>query len=98
MENNEEIKIVFNIDAKQSNAIFNNEIIGECEFEINNSIWYITHTGVRPEFGGRGIAKLLVKSIIEEARKRNTKIVPICSYAQKMMLNNEEYSDILAKR
>lgn len=98
MENNEEIKIVFNIDTKQSNAIFNNEIIGECEFEINDSILYITHTGVRQEFGGRGIAKLLVKSIIEEARNRNIKIVPICSYAQKMMLNNEEYSDILAKR
>lgn len=98
MENNEEIKIVFNIDTKQSNAIFNNEIIGECEFEINDSIWYITHTCVRKEFGGRGIAKLLVKSIIEEARNRNIKIVPICSYAQKMMLNNEEYSDILAKR
>ena len=98
MENNEEIKIVFNIDTKQSNAIFNNEIIGECEFEINDSIWYITHTRVRQEFGGRGIAKLLVKSIIEEARNRNIKIVPICSYAQKMMLNNEEYSDILAKK
>lgn len=98
MENNDEIKIVFDIDAKQSNAIFNNEIIGECEFEINDSIWYITNTGVREEFGGRGIAKLLVKSIIEEARNRNIKIVPICSYAQKIMLNNEEYSDILAKR
>ena len=47
------------------------------------------------EFGGRGIAKMLVKEVIEQARKRMIKIVPICSYAQKMMFDNEEYKDVL---
>ena len=47
------------------------------------------------EYGGRGIAKSLVKEVIEQARKRNVKIVPVCSYAQKMMTSSDEYKDVL---
>ena len=91
----EVIKIVFDEPNNQSLAFVNEVNAGECQFDIKDDKWYIIHTGVRPEYGGRGIAKQLVKCIIEEARKRGKKIVPICSYAQKMMLNNEEYKDVL---
>ena len=91
----EVIKIVFDEPNNQSLAFVNEVNAGECQFDIKDDKWYIVHTGVRPEYGGRGIAKQLVKCIIEEARKRGKKIVPICSYAQKMMLNNEEYKDVL---
>ncbi len=65
------------------------KIAGECEYQEKDNKWYIVHTGVREEYGGRGIAKLLVLKIIEEARKRNIKLVPICSYAQKVLSNEE---------
>ena len=91
----EEIKIVFSPENNESTALFEGNIIGECQFEVEDNKWIIVHTGVRPEFGGRGIAKELVKRVIEEARNRNIKIVPVCSYAQKLMLNNEEYKDVL---
>ena len=91
----EVIKIVFDEPNNQSLAFVNEVNAGECQFDIKDDKWYIIHTGVRPEYGGRGIAKQLVKCIIKEARKRGKKIVPICSYAQKMMLNNEEYKDVL---
>ena len=92
----EVIKIVFDEPNNQSLAFVNEVNAGECQFDIKDDKWYIVHTGVRPEYGGRGIAKQLVKRIIEEARKRGKKIVPICSYAQKMMLDNEEYKDVLS--
>ena len=91
----EEIKIVFDEPNNQSLAIFEDKPIGECQFDGKDDKWFIMHTGVRPEFGGRGIAKQLVLKIIEEARKRNIKIVPICSYAVKVMVGNDEYKDIL---
>jgi predicted GNAT family acetyltransferase len=50
---------------------------------------------VKQEFGGRGIAKRLVLAVIEEARKQNKKINPICSYAKKMMESSDEYKDVL---
>ena len=88
-------RIIFEENNNRSVAIFDNNEVGYCEFEIKDNKWYIMHTVVLPEYGGRGIAKRLVLTLINEARKRNIKIVPICSYAVKMMIGNEEFKDVM---
>lgn len=90
-----EIRIEYSEKTNQSLAFDNDKIIGRCDYQIKEGKWYITHTVVMSKYGGRGIAKQLVKEVIEQARKRKIKIVPICSYAQKMMLDNDEYKDAL---
>ena len=73
----EEIKIIWNEKELRSLALDNDKAIGECEIELSNNAWAIVHTGVREQYGGRGIAKQLVLKVIEEARKQNKKIIPI---------------------
>ena len=85
----EQLTIVFDEANNQSLAFVGEQNVGECQYEIKDGIWYIMHTGVRPEFGGRGIARMLVDKVVEEANKRNVKVVPICSYAQKVILGNK---------
>ena len=92
---NEEIRIAYTEKTNQSLAYDGDKIIGRCDYQIKDGKWHIIHTVVMSEYGGRGIAKQLVKEVIKQARERNIKIVPICSYAQKMMLDNEEYKDVL---
>ena len=96
MENTQE-EIIINFNQRESRSIALNEgnIIGYCQYKEENNIWSITHTVVKQEFGGRGIAKRLVLAVIEEARKQNKKINPICSYAKKMMESSDEYKDVL---
>ena len=91
----EEIIIKFNLRESRSVALNNEDIIGYCQYKEENNVWLIIHTVVKQEFGGRGIAKRLVLAIIEEARKNNKKINPICSYAKKMMESSDEYKDVL---
>jgi len=90
-----DVMIVYNKDEQRSEAIIDDEIIGVCEYEIINDKWAITHTAVDQKFGGQGIAKKLVLKIVDEARINGVKILPICSYAKKMLENNEEYKDCL---
>lgn len=96
MENTQE-EIIINFNQRESRSVALNEgnIIGYCQYKEENNIWSITHTVVKQEFGGRGIAKRLVLAVIEEARKQNKKINPICSYAKKMMESSDEYKDVL---
>lgn len=96
MENTQE-EIIINFNQRESRSVALNEgnIIGYCQYKEENNIWSITHTVVKQEFGGRGIAKRLVIAVIEEARKQNKKINPICSYAKKMMESSDEYKDVL---
>ena len=91
----EDIIINFSLRESRSVALYNDDIIGYCQYKEENNVWSIIHTVVKQEFGGRGIAKRLVLTIIEEARKNSKKINPICSYAKKMMESSDEYKDVL---
>ena len=92
------VAVVFEEAANRSAAYKEGELIGECEFSVSEQMWIIDHTGVRPAYGGQGIAKRLVEKVIEEARARQIKILPLCSYASKMMEGKTEYQDVLVIR
>ena len=95
-EKTEQISVVFESERDRSAAYIDGEFVGECDFTVDGSNWIITHTGVDSAFGGRGIAKMLVLKVIEEARRQKVMIVPVCSYAKHMMEGKEEYSDVVA--
>ena len=57
----------------------------------------IDHTYVDDQFRGQGIARKLLDKVVDYARNKNKKIIPECSYARKVMINNVEFSDVIAK-
>lgn len=77
------IKIEYKGKEHQSIAYDNDMKIGECVYEANaNNVWNIIHTEVDSAYQGQGIAKKLVESIIENAKKENKKLIASCSYAK----------------
>lgn len=82
------IRVVFEEAERQSAAYDGEKMIGECQYNVDwTGNWVIVHTGVRPEYNGRGIARRLVECVIAAAQERGAKIIPVCSYAQKVMTN-----------
>ena len=55
----------------------------------------IDHTRVFEGFEGQGIARQLVMAAIDFARQHGRTIVPVCSYARKVLMRTDEYMDIL---
>ena len=55
----------------------------------------ITHTGVPPEYEGRGIAARLVNKAIADARDEGFKIPPVCSYVVAQFKRHPEWADLL---
>jgi len=55
----------------------------------------IDHTRVFEGFEGKGIARQMVLSAVNFARADNRKIIPVCSYAQKVLTRTDEYKDVL---
>jgi hypothetical protein len=60
-------------------------MIGACEYTIQEGKWYIMHTVVDPVYQGKGIARQLVMDVVEHAEKKGIDVVPICSYAVKIL-------------
>ena len=57
----------------------------ECDYEEKEGSWTIYHTEVHPDYANKGIAKRLVFKLVEEAERRKMKIIPVCSYAVKVL-------------
>ncbi len=84
---NHDIKVSFDEQNNRSVAFDKDVQIGECDFDIMSEGWEIYHTEVDPEYSGRGIAKRLVYSVLQEAERRKLNVIPTCSYARKIVVN-----------
>lgn len=64
--------------------------------DSSDKVRIATHTIVPQEIGGRGIAALLVKRLIADAREQGFRIVPQCWYVEKKFNENPEWADLRA--
>jgi len=55
----------------------------------------IDHTGVPDALRGLGLAPLLVKRGVEDARKEGKKIIPLCPFAKGYIDRHPELQDVL---
>jgi len=62
----------------------------------SGEILIIPHVEADPALRGRGAAGRLMTGLLEQARERNLKIRPICSYAATFIARHAEYQDLLA--
>ena len=51
------------------------------DYQLTERVMTITHTGVPPAVGGRGIAADLMRAALSAARTAGWTVVPACSYA-----------------
>jgi uncharacterized protein len=64
--------------------------------KADNGTITIDHTGVPPEYEGRGIAARLVNKAISDAREQGFKITPVCSYVVLQFRRHPEWADLRA--
>jgi uncharacterized protein len=55
----------------------------------------IDHTEVDPAFKGQGVGKQLLLKIVEMAREKHIKILPLCPFASTMFEKMKEIQDVL---
>lgn len=70
-------------------AEYRDRVIGTDADRVPNRVFF--HTEVAAEFGGRGLATILVREAIEDARARGFKIVGVCPLVAAFLKKNPEY-------
>ena len=58
----------------------------------NERVFY--HTVIDPEFGGRGLATILVEQALDATRADGKRIVPVCSMVANVVDKHPEFADI----
>ncbi len=63
---------------------------------VSEGVMSIDHTGVPPEFEGRGIALQLVTAAIADARAEGFTIIPRCPYVDVQFRRHPDWADLRA--
>ena len=61
------------------------------DYELFDGGIAYTHTEVPKELGGRGIAKFLIKTILDDAQAKGLKVKPVCPLVRAFIEKNPEY-------
>lgn len=90
-------KIVEDIDNNRFIAIVDDKAIGEIDFHLTDEgkTIVVTHTGVRPEYEGKGIAGAMTKAMLQYVRNNGLRIVPVCRYTKVYIDIHPGYKDLL---
>lgn len=50
------------------------------------------HTGVSEEYGGQGLASVLVRAAVDDTIERGFSVVPVCPYVASWLTKHTEYA------
>ncbi|WP_413532847.1 GNAT family N-acetyltransferase [Empedobacter brevis] len=56
----------------------------------------IDHTEVDEAYGGQGVGKKALLSLVDWVRKENIKVIPLCPFAKAQFDKNTEIKDVLS--
>lgn len=72
--------------------------VGEMTFSrVNPKLVMIDHTEVKDALKGQGAGRKLLDAAVAWARKNETKIIPVCTYAKAQFDKDASIGDVLSK-
>ncbi len=69
------------------------EEAGFAGYERDGERWVFTHTVVKPEFSGQGLAGQLVGHALDTVVAEGGTIVPVCSYVVSYVRKHPQYQE-----
>jgi len=91
----EVVRVERDVTARQYEVYVGDRRAGLAGYRDEDGRRVLTHTEVDPDFGGRGLAGLLAKRALDDAREEGLRVVPRCSYMAKYVQRHEEYADLV---
>lgn len=91
------ITITYEPEKNRTAAYDGDSLVGECIYSVVDKSWSLDHTFVDENYGGQGIAGKLVEELVKQAKEKQVKIIPVCSFAKKEFGRKEEYAEVLLK-
>lgn len=92
----EDVKLT--LDEKTQGHFYieeNGEQVAEIVIGISGGELTVYHTEVLPKAEGKGLAKELLKTMVDYARKNKLKVIALCPYVYAQFKRHpDEYSDI----
>lgn len=68
------------------------------EYMLEDNRLALVHTEVPKSLQGRGLGAALVRGALEDARARDLRVLPMCSFVRAYIARHPEYEPLVAKK
>ncbi len=70
-------------------------VVGFAEFDDRRRVRNFHHTEINPEYGGRGLAAIVVRAGLAATRDEGLQVLPSCSYVRRYIETHPEWADLV---
>ncbi len=91
-----ELNITDNPDRKRFEAVVEDQT-AFIEYIKTREKIYLTHTEVPQELSGKGVGKSLVKAVLEEVKRLELELVPLCPFVALYIKRNPEWKALVMR-
>ena len=79
-------------------AHLDDALAGVLEYKVVRGRLALIHTEVLPAHEGRGVGSALVRFALDDARRRDLRVIAICPYVKEYLARHPEDDDIVVGR
>lgn len=83
-------------ERQRYELLVDGSVIGLIDYRERGDADAFTHTEVAPAHRGTGLAAILVRAALDDARSRGRTVVPQCWYVADFILDHPDYQDLVA--
>jgi predicted GNAT family acetyltransferase len=85
-------------DRRRYEITEDGEPVGFVSYRLGTGVIDLIHTEIDPDHSGRGLAGVLIRTVLDDARARGLTVVPHCPYVAKFIGEHaDEYLDLVAE-
>jgi predicted GNAT family acetyltransferase len=82
-------------DESRYEALLDGQPVGFAYYRAEPGRVVFTHTEVRAEAEGKGVGSALVRSALDDVRRRGLSVIPLCPFVRSYIARHPEYDDLV---
>jgi predicted GNAT family acetyltransferase len=89
-------QVVDDPERSRFEVVLDGQVAGFAEYHRSTAGTAFTHTVIEPQFEGRGLASVLVRSALDSTRTEGRAVLPFCPFVRGYIAKHpEEYLDLV---
>ncbi|WP_370946166.1 GNAT family N-acetyltransferase [Amycolatopsis sp. cg5] len=90
-----DVKVEKSSERSRYEVLADGVLAGFAEYERQGAELAFTHTEIKEEFGGQGLASKLIRAALDDARTQGVGVLPYCPFVCGFVKKNAEYVDLV---
>jgi uncharacterized protein len=78
-------------------AFVGSALAGFADYHAQPGLVTVMHTEIDPAFEGQGVGSELVREMLDDIRRKDAKVLPICPFVRTFLQRRAEYASLIWK-